>query len=235
MKVFAISDLHFSFSVDKPMDVFGGEWSGYEEKIMCNWKEKIADDDVVLVAGDISWGMNFDEARADLLALSKLAGKKVIIKGNHDYWWKGISSVREFLPEGIFALQNDSQRFENVLVCGTRGWLIAENGKKLSKEDQKISDRELIRLGLTLEHMTKERREGDFVICMMHYPPFNNSRGSSEFTKLISKFNIDCVVYGHVHGKRDNRGSKTIIDGVTYLLTSCDQIANDPVLVYESK
>lgn len=235
MKIFALSDLHFSFSVDKPMDVFGGEWQDYEEKIINNWQSKVSEEDIVLIAGDISWGMNFEEARKDFVVLSNLAGKKIIIKGNHDYWWKGISAVREFIPKGIFALQNDSQRFGSILVCGTRGWLIAENGKTLSKENQKISDRELIRLGLTLEHMDKERREGDFVICMMHYPPFNNSREASEFTKLISKFNVDVVVYGHVHGKKDSRGNTTIIDGVRYVLTSCDQISNDPILIYESK
>ncbi len=233
MKIYSISDLHFSTSTNKPMDVFGGQWEGYEEKLKTNWKNTIAEDDIVLVAGDISWGMTLDEAKSDIDEISKLPGTKVIVKGNHDYWWHSISNVRSILPEKFFALQNDSLRFDNILLCGTRGWVVPEPNKTLSKEDEKVYKRELIRLELTLMHMEERRKDGDYVICMLHYPPFNKTRTSSEFTKLIEKHKVDRVVYGHVHGKKDNRGNESFVDGIRYSLTSCDQINNQPFLIYE--
>lgn len=233
MKVFAISDLHFANAVDKPMDVFGGEWENYENKIEANWDKLVSEDDIVLVSGDISWGMNMEQALPDIKQLGAFKGHKVIIKGNHDYWWQSISVVRENLPHKMFAIQNDSIRIGDYLICGTRGWTMPEEGKTLSKEDQKILDREYIRLGLSLEHMQKQRKDTDKVICMMHYPPFNFSRKESDFTKLISKYKVDKVVYGHIHGKKDNRGIKTTIDDIDYFLTSCDQINNTPVLIIE--
>lgn len=234
MKVFAISDLHFSNSTDKPMDVFGGEWIGYEEKLISNWKQMISEEDIVLIAGDISWGMTLQEAQADIDTISALPGKKVIIKGNHDYWWQSISSVRNALPNNFYALQNDSVKIGNFIICGTRGWLLPEEGKNLSKEDEKILNREIIRLELSLQNMQKNREEKNIVICMMHYPPFNNSRNQSAFTNLISRYKIDKTVYGHVHGKRDKRGNITNIDGIEYILTSCDQINNTPILLFEA-
>lgn len=233
MKIFAISDLHLSTTTDKPMDVFGGEWTNYEEKIFENWNACVSDDDIVLLAGDLSWGMTFNEALPDIEVVSKLKGKKVIIKGNHDYWWKSISLIRDNLPNGFFAVQNDCIRIGNLLVCGTRGWNIPEIGRELSKEDKKIYDRELLRLELSLTNMEKQRKEGDYVVCMMHYPPFNSSRKESDFTRLIDKFNVNAVVYGHVHGKRDNRGNETIINGLHYYLTSCDQTLNKLTLIKE--
>ena len=130
MKIYAISDLHLSTTCDKPMDIFGGNWEGYTEKIISNWKQKITDDDLVLVAGDISWAMKLEEAKPDLEWIDALPGKKIIIKGNHEYWWKSISSVRAILPDSVKALQNDSIKIGNVIFCGTRGWVIPENKQK---------------------------------------------------------------------------------------------------------
>ena len=116
MKIFAISDLHISTNTDKPMDVFGGNWVGYMDKIKEDWLEKVTDDDLVLIGGDISWAMNIEDAKADIQTLTCLKGKKVMIKGNHDYWWSAIGKVREMLPENFFALQNDSIRFDGVVI-----------------------------------------------------------------------------------------------------------------------
>ena len=124
MKIFAISDLHISTNTNKPMDVFGGNWVGYMEKIFADWKEKVTDDDLVLIGGDISWAMNIEDAQKDIETLSKLKGKKILIKGNHDYWWSGIGRVRDMLPENFYALQNDSISFEGVVICGSRCWSV---------------------------------------------------------------------------------------------------------------
>lgn len=158
MKIYAISDLHLSNSCDKPMDVFGGHWENYVSKIKENWKAKVAEDDLVLIAGDISWAMKLEEATSDLEWIDELPGKKIIIKGNHEYWWKSISAVRELLPESIMAIQNDAIKIDNYVICGTRGWNVPEEGKEFLDEDLKIYKRETERLKLTL--MFAKNRSG---------------------------------------------------------------------------
>lgn len=134
MKVFALSDLHLSTACDKPMDIFGGNWENYTEKIREKWLAKVSPEDLVLIAGDISWGMKLEEARSDLDWIDALPGKKIIIKGNHEYWWKSISSVRQILPSSILAIQNDAIRFDGIVVCGTRGWEVPEKkGRSLPR------------------------------------------------------------------------------------------------------
>lgn len=229
MKFWALSDLHLSFSCDKPMDIFGDNWSDYVSKIKANWQKKVKSDDVVFVAGDISWALKLEDAIADLKFLGELNGTKVIIKGNHELWWSSIKKVREILPESVIALQNDSVRFGNVLVCGTRGWACKEINKPYSSDDEKIFAREVIRLNLTLSDMQKKRTPQDKVVCLFHFPPFNSKREDNEFTQLFEKFNVDVVVYGHLHGK-DVRSDKLIVkNGIKYYLTSTDQINHDPV------
>ena len=130
MKVFAISDLHLSTVVDKPMDVFGASWDNYIDLIVADWKQKVTDDDVVLLAGDFSWAMRMADALPDFALLADLPGKKVIIRGNHDYWWNKISQVRNNLPTGFYALQNDCLRLGNLLLCGTRGWVCPDGNNQ---------------------------------------------------------------------------------------------------------
>ena len=150
MKVFAISDLHLSINNPKPMDIFGPVWEGYVDKIFDDWKAKVTDEDIVLLAGDFSWAMKLEDALSDLKLLETLPGKKVIIRGNHDYWWKSISAVRGILPKNFYAVQNDAIKFDNIIICGTRGWQVPENGEQ-TPENKKIFDREVIRLELTLK------------------------------------------------------------------------------------
>lgn len=230
MKVFAISDFHLSINNPKPMDIFGEVWNNYLEEITAFWQENITDDDVVLIAGDISWAMKMEAVVPDLEYLSKFAGKKVLLRGNHDYWWHSISALRKILPSDMYAIQNDSLRIGNLLLCGSRGWTTPEV-KTFSDDDKKIYDRELIRLKLSLDEMQSKRKDDDKVVVMMHFPPFNSKFESSPFTQLIASYKPDKVVYGHLHGKGVKAKSKVVVDGVEYLLTSCDLIANKPVLV----
>lgn len=228
MKVYAISDLHLSTSCDKPMDVFGGNWEGYTEKIIKNWNDKVTESDLVLVAGDISWAMKLDEAVPDLEWIDKLPGKKIIIKGNHEYWWKSISAVREILPKSIMAIQNDAVKFDGFIVCGTRGWTVPEENKEFSDEDEKIYKREVERLKLTLSAAKVLRTNNEKIICMMHFPPFDGSGNETEFTKVFDEFGVDIVVFGHIHGYT-NCKLKQVKNGITYYFTSCDHINNNPV------
>lgn len=232
MKIWAISDLHLSFACDKPMDIFGGNWENYTQKIQENWQQLIAPEDIVLIAGDISWAMKLEEAVADLQWIDKLNGKKIIIKGNHEYWWSGITAVRNILPQSISAIQNDCLRIGNLLFCGTRGWTVPEHGKQLPAEDEKLYKREVERLKLTLAKMQQERKPDDTVICLMHFPPYNMTKEDSNFTKLLEEYNINKVVFGHLHGKLVNMDKVYNKNNIEYYFTSTDHINNTPVLVH---
>ena len=221
MKVFAISDLHLSINNPKPMDIFGPVWEGYLDKIFTDWKEKVTDEDIVLLAGDFSWAMKLEETDEDFKLLSTLPGKKVIIRGNHDYWWKSISAVRKVLPSGFYAIQNDAIKFDNIIICGTRGWTVPERNAEQSEENKKIYDREVLRLELTLQAADKLRQNGEEIICMMHYPPTNFSKDDSDFTRLIEKYKVNKVVFGHLHGLKKIE-TTFVKNDIPYFLTSCD-------------
>ena len=207
------------------MDVFGKSWENYFELISEDWKAKVTDDDVVLLPGDFSWAMRMDEALPDFEMVAKLPGKKVILRGNHDYWWNTLSQVRNAIPQGFYALQNDCLRFGDVLICGTRGW-ICPDGNNLTAEDAKIYLREIERLKLSIAAMQKMRKPEDKVIAIMHFPPFNGRYDDSDFTRLFIEAGITTVVYGHLHGKdcRANLHMKKF--GIDFYLTSCDLVGN---------
>lgn len=232
MKVFCISDLHLSSVVEKPMDIFGPGWDNHFERISEDWKQKVGADDVVLVSGDISWGMYMEEAIPDINLIRELPGKIVFLRGNHDYWWKSISVVRNALPADMYAIQNDALRIGNLLLCGTRGWTVPETVSK-TEEDEKIYQREIIRLELSLKQMQAQRKNDDIVVGMMHYPPFNSKYEISPFMELFKKYNVDKVVYGHLHGKNCRTERVVCVDGVTYFLTSCDQVDCKLTLITE--
>ena len=228
MKIWAISDLHLSLMVEKPMDVFGGAWENYIDKIKENWQKVVKKEDIVLIAGDISWAMKLEETKADFEFIDKLNGKKIIIKGNHEYWWKSISAVREVLPDSIMAIQNDSIKIGDYIICGTRGWTVPEENKEFLPEDEKIYKREVERLKLTLKSAKVLQENNEKIICMMHFPPFDGSGNESEFTKLFEEFGVSVVVFGHIHGYTNCKLIQTKND-ITYYFTSCDHIKNDPV------
>ncbi|MDE6276342.1 MAG: metallophosphoesterase [Clostridia bacterium] len=227
MDIYAISDLHLSFSEDKPMDIFGACWEGHWQKICDDWKSKVKDDDVVIIAGDISWAMTLENALLDIAEIAKLPGKKVIIKGNHDYWWSSVSKIRKVLPQDFFVIQNDAIKFGNTVICGTRLW----NLTNPTLADKKINEREKIRLELSLDSAMKLKQDGDSVLVICHYPPFDATLGDSDYTAIIEKYGVEAVVYGHLHGK-DCRAVKYMEkNSVKYYLTSCDQIDNKLVKI----
>lgn len=205
------------------MDIFGGDWTGYVDEIKKNWDAEISDGDIVLIGGDISWAMDLSEAVHDLEYIGAQKGTKILIRGNHDYWWKSISRVRESLGENTYALQNDSLKFENVIVCGTRGWTVPEAGA--SEEDIKIYNREVERLKLSLKDAVSKKQDGDILICLTHFPPFNSKTEDSGFTALFEEFGVNKVVYGHLHGA-GRSVAYTVKNGIEYYLTSCDKTKN---------
>ena len=220
MKVFAVSDLHLGSRCDKPMDVFGDGWSGYWDNIREDWKNKVGEDDVVLIAGDVSWAMRLEDALPDLDEIGELPGKKVILRGNHDYWWQSYSRLTGSLPFGMYAVQNNAVRIGNLLVCGSRLWSLGAEGE----HDKAMIKREELRLRLALNDAQRQRKDGDKVAVMVHYPPFDVSFADSLYTSAISEFDVTAVVYGHLHGK-DVRAKKVVDKkGVNYYLTSCDLV-----------
>ena len=233
MKVFAISDLHLSLHNSKPMDIFGSAWDNYVEKIFEEWKEKVSEEDLVLLAGDFSWAMTLENTKKDFDLLATLPGKKILIRGNHDYWWKSISAVRKFLPPNFFAIQNDAIKFDKIIICGTRGWSIPEKPENSNAEDAKILKREEIRLELSLQAATKlKTSQDDKIICMIHFPPTNFKKEENAFTNLLKEYKVDAVVFGHLHGYK-NIPIKYLRENTPYYLTSCDITENHLIQIEE--
>lgn len=229
MALYAISDLHLSFSTDKPMSIFGDNWIEHENKIKKNWEEKVNENDTVLIGGDISWSMNADESREDLKWINDLPGRKIIIKGNHDYWWSSITKLNS-LYDGMNFIQNNYFNYNEWAICGTRGWM-CPGSDKFAEKDKKIYDRELIRLRLSLEAAQKDGYEK--FICMIHYPPTNEKFNSSGFIEIFNEFKVEKVIYGHLHGPALGKVIQGIYDGVEYIMTSCDFINFDPVKIMD--
>lgn len=231
MKIFAISDLHLSIASDKPMNVFGGSWEGYWEKIKENWLNKVTENDVVLIAGDISWGMSLEQALPDLEAIAALPGKKVLTKGNHDYWWSTYKKITSLNLENMYFIQNNAVKIRDYIFCGTRGWTV-DDDDDFSPEDKKIYDREVIRLGLTLKSAEQLRVNGETIVGMIHYPPFNYRFEDSDFTKLFEEYGVKKVIYGHLHG--NSARFKDIVNKreTNFYLTSCDFLKNDLLEIY---
>lgn len=227
MKVFAIGDLHLSGVVDKPMDIFGPAWENHAQRIREAWQSTVAEEDLVLLPGDFSWAMKLADAKADIQMVAALPGTKLLLRGNHDYWWNSLTQVRAALPPGMYALQNDSFSFHGVHVAGTRGWVCPGSANFLP-EDQKIYEREVLRLGLSLSALPKDGCR----IAMLHYPPFNESRAPSGFSEQLEKAGIQLAVYGHLHGRSCRSGFEGVRNRVEYALVSADNIGFAPRLLF---
>lgn len=226
MRVFAIADPHLSGASPKPMDVFGEGWRGHPEAFFAGWRRVVRDGDLVLVAGDISWAMRLDDAAVDLLALAGLPGTKVLLRGNHDYWWPSLSKLRRALPPGMHALQNDAVRIGDVIVGGTRGWS-CPGSPGFGDDDRKVYEREVQRLRLSLAAMDAA---GDgFRVVMLHFPPTNPRGDPSGFTEVLARARIDALVFGHVHG--DGPVPLPALDGVRVAFVAADRVGFEPVLV----
>jgi len=226
MKVFAISDLHLSTAVEKPMNIFGANWDNHFEKVSEDWQKKATENDVVLLGGDMSWGMTIDEAAPDYELVDKLNGVKIVVKGNHDLYWNSLSKMQKRFPRFIF-LQNNAYRLQSssgagIVLAGSRGWTVPAN--ETPETDVKIFKRELQRLELSLREAQKLKQDGDILIALLHYPPFDADYADTEVTKLLEAYRADFATYGHLHGKNVRGVPRIKKNGVEYILTSCDLV-----------
>lgn len=237
MKIYAIADLHLSQDekVNKPMDMFGAGWENHTERVKAAWMKTVTDDDVVLVPGDISWGLRLEEAMADFEWLHQLPGKKLISKGNHDLWWNRIQYLNS-LYEDIVFLQNECYYIEdeNIVICATRAWPYP-GSDEYTDHDEKIYRREIQRLRLGLDAAREQAPDADIIVAL-HYPPSDVSLRKTEFTQLLEEYGVRLCVYGHLHGSvAFGAGIKGSHNGVNYKLVSLDYLGCMPKLLYDSE
>lgn len=241
MAIWAIADLHLSFGVpEKNMDVFGPEWVDYAEKIKTHWLEKISPQDLVLIPGDISWAMTLPEAKIDLDWIEALPGTKVMIKGNHDYWWGSPTKVRSILPPSIHFIQNNSFQWEGFSIGGARLWdsdeyafneyiVFRESAVAKSREEkperEKIFSRELERLENSLKSLDQKSK---MRIVMTHYPPIGANLSPSRASALLEKYNVSMCVFGHLHNVNREKQMFGEYHGIEYILTSGDYLQFQP-------
>ena len=225
MSLFAIADTHLSFGTDKPMDSFPG-WNDYVDRIEKNWNKIVTNDDTVVIAGDISWAMNFDELKADFDFIERLNGKKIILKGNHDYWWNTSKKMNDFIEsqryKTISILFNNSYDIDGVSVCGSRGWLFDVD----DEHDEKVLNREVGRLRLSLESAVN-----DEIIVFLHYPPVTTDTKCDEILSLLKEYGIKKCYYGHLHGIAAKKAIDDVVDGIEFRLISCDRLGFVPKLI----
>ncbi len=225
MSLFVLGDTHLSFGVpDKPMDIFNG-WENYQALLEDNWRRKVSAEDTVVLAGDISWGMTLEEAKADFAFLQALPGKKIILKGNHDYWWNSLKKMTEFFTANAFdtlhILHNNCYAYEEYGICGTRGWVNMPG----ESSDAKVLAREQQRLRVSLEAAVKQ---GLRPIVFLHYPPIYWSNRNEPMLQLLEEFQVEHCYYGHLHGKSHFRATRGVENGVHYHLISGDYLQFSP-------
>ncbi len=224
MAVFTIADLHLSNSTNKPMDIFGPKWDNHQEKLFENWQNTVSNQDTVIIAGDISWGMRTGDALSDLQFIESLNGKKIIAKGNHDYWWqtmKKLYEVRDSISAtSIDFLFNNAYKVENYIICGTRGWFPESN---YGPDDEKIVSREAERLRTSILQglKLKEENEDCEILVFLHYPPAYGSVRCEKICEVLHQYGIKRVFYGHLHGAQKSRLVHQIA-GANLTLVSAD-------------
>jgi predicted phosphohydrolase len=227
MRVFAIGDLHLEGGSGKTMEKFGDNWRDHDRKIFESWSRIGREDDLLLLVGDISWAMRIEDAMIDLDRIGRMKGRKVMLKGNHDYWWQTATRMKKVLPASIHPLQASSVIINRVAVAGTRGWT-CPGDTYFKEDDRKIYDREVGRLRLALESLAGRESEFDYLIVALHYPPTNDKHDPSGFTSLIEKHEAAACVYGHLHGEAIKTGIKGKIGMTRYHLVSADSIDFTP-------
>lgn len=238
MNIFAISDLHLSLDapyaaggrLNKPMDVFGAFWRDWLAHLAANWRASVAEEDAVLLPGDLSWAMTLPEARHDLEFIASLPGHKYIVKGNHDYWWQSLSKLRQALPPSVTALQHSAARVGEFAVCGTRGWLLPAHSDFRESVDRRIFDRECLRLTMALD---QARALGGPILLMLHYPPLLGAGTENAMSAIIDRYAVQACVYGHVHGNKQS-AFEGVHNGVRYDNCSADRLGFRPLLLAES-
>ena len=226
--IYVIGDLHLSFSTDKPMDIFGGNWENHAEKIRENWTSKVNSEDTVILPGDFSWAMYLEESFEDFSYLNSLPGRKILLKGNHDYWWNTIAKMNKFLKENnfenIYFLQNNSYLADDKIIVGARGWV-----NSLSDENYKIQKRECQRLELSIKDGISKYGENKEIIAFMHYPPFYKEEVPEEidYVKLMKKYNIKRCYYAHLHSEAHKEAIEGLYRNINFKLISSDYLNFD--------
>lgn len=230
MNIYAISDLHLSFSNPKPMDVFGPHWKGHPEKIARFWDEMVAPEDVVLIAGDTSWALKLPDAMPDLEFIAVRPGRKFLIRGNHDYWWnrQATNKIQRMIDPSITLLQGTSKVIDGIGITGTRGWRLEDyNLEGPAEGNVKIFERELAYLQRGLESIPPDT---PIKIAMLHYPPFDLGLKLNEFRDVLEQYSVDILVYGHIH-----KGTGAYLQGrvgdIEYYLVSVDHTGFKPVKI----
>lgn len=229
MSIYIIGDLHLSFREDKPMSIFGKNWENHSEKIKEDWIKKVKEKDTVFLAGDFSWATYLEDTYEDFSYLNKLPGKKILLKGNHDYWWTTLTSMRRYLQEkeieNIEFLFNNSFEVENKIFVGTRGWALLD-----SENSNKMIKRESARLELSIQNAIEQYGNEKEIIAIMHYPPISNSSMKNEYTyeskflEVMKKYNIKRCYYGHLHGASHKDAIEGKIEGIEFKLISGDYL-----------
>jgi predicted phosphohydrolase len=227
MALYAIGDLHLCLGAPKPMDIFGGAWVGYMEKLE-QGLSCIAENDTTVLLGDLSWALGLEEAKADFAWIDRIPGRKIILKGNHDYWWSTASKFYKFCEENGFSnqfiLNNNFYEYEGFAICGTRGWFFEE--ERSGKHDEKVFKRELIRLETSL------KAAGDLPkIVFLHYPPKYKGYECPEILALLEKYDVRRCFYGHLHGGSHGLAMEGVWDGVDFRLVSADKLNFKPYTV----
>ncbi len=235
MALFTISDLHLSLGIDKPMDIFGGVWENYIEKLEKNWRAVIKADDIVVLPGDFCWAMHINESKKDFEFLNALPGIKLLLKGNHDYWWDTVSKIKRFMSENGYTnidfLHNNSFMYNDVAICGTRFWLYPGTNS-FSQDDEKIYLRELARAELSLNDAIKNNPKK--IIFFTHYPPVASANSIDEkFVELMKKYGVLDVYYGHLHGSARNSAFVGKYNDINFDLVSCDYLDFVPKMLIE--
>ncbi len=237
MALFALSDLHLSLGIDKPMDVFGPSWHNYMDRILVNWQDTVAQDDLVIIGGDLSWATYLDEAKKDFEFLHSLPGKKLLIKGNHDYWWESVTKLKAFVAAGGFDsiefLHNSAYVYEDFVIAGTRGWILPSSDG-FGAEDEKIYNRELIRLGISLDEASRlTSLSSDYKkIAVLHYPPvLPGGKADDGIMDVLLGHNVSRCIYGHLHGGGLNTAFSGKTQGIEFTLTSADYLGFTPIKI----
>lgn len=239
MAVFVIADLHLSTGAgtDKSMEVFGARWADYTEKLRRNWSALVAPDDTVVIPGDISWALTLPEAKSDLSFIHSLPGKKILTKGNHDFWWTSLKKMQTFCQENGFDsisfLHHSAVRAENFILCGTRGWFHDDTGDDTTPaENERLTMRETLRLDISLGEAEKLSAEnpGCEKIAFFHFPPVWNGEAEEAFTSRLEAAGIRRCYFGHIHGAYA-LPPHTDYGGVRYTLTSADYLSFTPLFI----
>ena len=227
MSLFILGDPHLSEGVSKPMDVFGGVWENYTSKLIENWKNIVSEDDTVVLAGDISWGMNLKEALPDFKLLDSLPGRKLLLKGNHDYWWETVSKMKRFFQENeicsIDFIYNNSFTVDGISICGTRGWTVET--ENTTENDKKIIKREAGRLERSLSSAPKDTEK----VAVLHYPPIFEDYKAVEILDVLQKYDVKRCYYGHLHAFSVKKAKKGEFFGIKFYLVSADSIDFLPI------